>query len=138
MVVLGISITHDGTLSIVKDGENIFSLAEERLNRIKAYIGFPFQSLRYIIENEIIKADEIDKVVISSSVFLKKWAFTYAFELTENKKYYDVQNQKKPSDFYIDDKDYLKIQNDEDCRNYVNDKIKELLISVGINRKSVV
>jgi len=132
MVVLGISITHDGTLSIVKDGENIFSLAEERLNRIKAYIGFPFQSLRYIIENEIIKADEIDKVVISSSVFLKKWAFTYAFELTENKKYYDVQNQKKPSDFFIDDKDYLKIQNDEDCRNYVNDKIKELLISVGI------
>jgi len=132
MVVLGISITHDGTLSIVKDGENIFSLAEERLNRIKAYIGFPFQSLRYIIENEIIKADEIDKVVISSSVFLKKWAFTYAFELTENKKYYDIQNQKKPSDFFIDDKDYLKIQNDEDCRNYVNDKIKELLITVGI------
>ena len=53
MIVLGISITHDGTLSIVKDGKNIFSLAEERLNRTKAYIGFPFQALRYIVDNNI-------------------------------------------------------------------------------------
>ena len=50
MIVLGISITHDGTLSIIKDGENIFSLAEERLNRTKSYIGFPFKALRYVIE----------------------------------------------------------------------------------------
>ena len=40
------------------------------------------------------KPDEIDKVVISSSVFLKEWVFTYAFELTEKKKYYDIKNQK--------------------------------------------
>ena len=70
MIVLGISITHDGTLSVVKNGENIFSIAEERLNRTKAYIGFPFQALRYVVENKIIIPDEIDKVSVSSLVFL--------------------------------------------------------------------
>ncbi len=132
MIVLGISMTHDGTLSIVRDGEHIFSLAEERLNRTKAYVGFPFQALRYVIEKKIIKADEVDRVAISSSVFLKRWAFMYAFELTENKKYYDVQNEKKPNDFYIDDKDYLNIKSEEDCRKYVDIKIKKLLLDVGI------
>ncbi len=135
MIVLGISMTHDGTLSIIKDGEHIFSLAEERINRNKAYIGFPFKALRYVIEKEIIKADEIDVVAIASSVFLKRWAFTYAFELTENKKYYDVQNEKRPSDFYIDDKDYLNVKSDEDCRRYVDNKVKKLLHDYGIEAK---
>ena len=136
MLIIGISISHDGTLSIIKNGENIFSLAEERLNRTKAYIGFPFQALRYVIENEIVKPDEINKVVISSSIFLKKWAFTYAFELTENKKYYDIQNEKQPSDFFIDDKEYLNINSDEDCKNYVDKKIKKLLLGVGIQAQT--
>lgn len=135
MIVLGISMTHDGTLSIIRDGEHVFSLAEERLNRTKAYIGFPFQALRYVIEKKIIKADEVDIVAIASSVFLTRWAFTYAFELTENKKYYDVQNEKKPSDFFIDDEDYLSIKSDEDLRKYVDIKIKKLLLDVGINTK---
>ena len=46
MIILGISITHDGTLTVLKDGVNIFSIAEERLNRTKAYIGFPFLALK--------------------------------------------------------------------------------------------
>ena len=81
---------------------------------------------------KIIKADEVDRVAISSSVFLKSWAFTYAFQLTENKKYYDIQNEEKPSDFYIDDKDFLNIKSDQDCRKYVHIKIKKILCDVGI------
>ena len=46
MNILGISLTHDGTISIIKNGEHFFSIAEERLNRRKAYIGFPFEALR--------------------------------------------------------------------------------------------
>ena len=95
MTVLVISLTHDGTVSIVKDGEHIFSIAEERLNRKKAYIGFPFEGLRYIIKSNIINPNDIDVVAISSSVFIKEWAYTFAFQLTENKTYYDIQNEKK-------------------------------------------
>ena len=99
MIVLGISITHNGTLTILKNGQNIYSIAEERLNRIKAYIGFPFLALEHVVKNKIINPKEINKVAVSSSIFLKEWAFTFAFQLTENKKYYDLQNEKKPRDF---------------------------------------
>ena len=132
MIVLGINISHDSSLSIIKDGEHIFSLAEERLNRIKVYTGFPFLALRYIIENDIVKAEEIDAVAIASAVFSKRWAFTYAFELTENKKYYDTLNERQPNDFFIDDQEYLNIKSKQDCKNYVNSKIKKILSNVGI------
>ena len=132
MIILGISITHDGTLTVLKDGVNIFSIAEERLNRTKAYVGFPFLALKYVVENEIINPKEIDEVAISSSVFLKDWAFIFAFELTENKKYYDLQNKKKPKDFFINDDKYLNIKSDLDCKKYVDKKIKHLLKEVGI------
>ena len=132
MVILGISITHDGTLSVIRDGEHIFSMAEERMNRIKAYIGFPFQVLRYVVKKGIIEPKKVDRVVVSSSVFLKEWAFTYAFQLTEKKKYYDLQNQEKPTDFFIDDEEYLQIYNADDCKKYVDKKIKGLLHEVGI------
>ena len=126
MNILGINITHDGTLSILKNGIHFFSIAEERINRKKAYIGFPFQALNYIIENKIILPSEIDLVTVSSNVFKKEWAFTYAFQLNENKKYYDLQNEKKPNDFFIEDKLYKKI-NDLDCKNYVYQKLKKFL-----------
>ena len=129
MNILGINITHDGTLSILKNGIHFFSIAEERINRKKAYIGFPFQALNYIIENKIILPSEIDLVTVSSNVFKKEWAFTYAFQLNENKKYYDLQNEKKPNDFFIEDKLYKKINTDLDCKNYVYSKIKKILES---------
>ncbi len=135
MTILGISLTHDGTVSIIKNGSHYFSIAEERLNRRKAYIGFPFEGLRYIIDSNIINPSEIDIVAISSCVFLKNWAFTFAFQLTENKMYYDLQNEKKPSDFFIDDNEYLNIKTDKQCKEYVDRKIKKLLESVGIHCK---
>ena len=133
MIVLGISLTHDGTISILENGIHKFSIAEERLNRKKAYIGFPFEGLRYIISSKIISPNKVDVVAVSSSVFIKEWAFTFAFQLTENKTYYDLQNDKKPKNFFIDDDDYLKIKTDEDCRLYVDKKIKKLLKAVGVH-----
>jgi carbamoyltransferase len=132
MVVLGINIGHDGVLSVVKNGEHIFSLAEERLNRIKVYRGFPFLALKYIIENKIVAASEVDRVVIPSAVFLKSWAFNCAFTLTENKTYYNYLHESKPDNFFMDDLDYLEIKSDEDCKKYVDDKLKKLLLDVGI------
>lgn len=132
MIIIGINLTHDGTLTVLKDGQNIFSIAEERLNRVKAYIGFPFKSLKYIVDEKIIDPSNVQKVCVSSSVFLKEWAYTYAFQLNENKKYYDIQNDLKPDDFYMADSNYRLIKNDSGCKNYVHNKINDLLSEVGI------
>ncbi len=90
-------------------------------------------ALRYIVENKIVEVDKVDRVVIPSAVFLKSWAFNYAFTLTENKKYYNYLHEDKPDDFFMDDKEYLKIENDKDLKKYVDSKLKKLLLDVGID-----
>lgn len=132
MIIIGISLTHDGTLTVLKDGVNIFSIGEERLNRTKSYIGFPFKSLRYVIDKKIVEPNDIDIVAISSGTFKKEWARSYAFELTEDKKYYDIQNDKAPSDFFLNDDAWQKVDSDEACKTYVEKKIREILAQSNI------
>lgn len=136
MIILGISASHDGTLTIFKDGKNYFSIAEERLNRIKAYTGFPFMALRYIIENEIISANEIDAIAIDSLAGFdsyKAFVSSYAFVYTEDKMYYDTSNDSKPKDYYVNDEEYKKINDKESCILYVKNKVKKLCNEVGIH-----
>ena len=114
MTIIGITFTHDGTLSVIRDGKHIFSIAEERINRVKCHIGFPFSSLRYVVERGIVKPNEVSAVAVASGVFKKEWARSFALELVEDKKYYDFQNDKPPKDFYINDPEWEKVSSDEE------------------------
>ena len=135
MLIIGISITHDGTICVLKDGVNVFSIAEERLNRIKGYIGFPFLGLDYILKNKIVNPEEVKMISISTSIFKKEYREIFAFQLTKEKSYYDFQNEKKPKNFFINDKSYKKIKNDEQAKLFFENKIKSLFIHHGIDVK---
>jgi carbamoyltransferase len=42
MLILGLNMFHaDASAAILLDGEVVFAIAEERLNRVKHYAGFP-------------------------------------------------------------------------------------------------
>ena len=132
MVIIGISFTHDGTITIVRDGKVAFAIGEERLNRRKSYIGFPFEGLRYVIAEKIITPSEVSLIAIAAGTFSKQWARTFALELTEDKKYYDFQNEKQPGDFFLNDDEWKSIKTDGECRLYVEKKIRELFNAQGI------
>ncbi len=133
MVTLGITLSHDGTLSIVKNGHHIFSIAEERLNRLKSYIGFPFQALRKAIADGHLVPEDVDIVAIPLAKYPRKAAQQFAFITTENKIYYDLQNEMVPKGFSLPDDGWKSIKSDIDCRNYIEGRIRILLNAVGIN-----
>jgi len=136
MAILGISFSHDGSIAVLDDsGKLLFAIGEERLNRIKSYIGFPFMGLAYVIENKIVDPKEITDVVVPLEQFNHKAKETIAFCLTENKTYYDLQNDPKPQNFFIDDNTYLNISNDIEMKNYIIHKISSLLEQYAINAK---
>jgi carbamoyltransferase len=133
MVTLGIVLSHDGTLSIVRDGRYEYSCGEERLNRIKAYIGFPFLALREAVASGRLVPEEVEVVAIPLARYPHKAARTFAFITTEDKVYYDLQNDKIPQSFFLPDDGWRSIKSDDDCRQYVERKVRLLLNSVGIN-----
>jgi carbamoyltransferase len=79
--ILGIHFGHDATVTLMKDGQIIESMSEERLSRIKKYVGFPHLSLKYIKEKYGIET--------FPHVFVNGLEFGgHAFETYEsNKKY---------------------------------------------------
>jgi carbamoyltransferase len=65
MLVLGLNMFHaDASAAIVQDGEIIFAIAEERLNRIKHFGGFPALAVKACLEAAGAKLTDVDHVAV--------------------------------------------------------------------------
>lgn len=64
-VILGINAFHAGASAcLVIDGVPVFAIAEERLNRVKYYGGFPVLSIRACLEFAGLRISDIDHVAV--------------------------------------------------------------------------
>src|SRR5579864_875445 len=65
MLILGLNMFHaDASAAIVQDGEVVFAIAEERLNRIKHYAGFPALAIKACLDFVGAKIADVDHVAI--------------------------------------------------------------------------
>jgi len=65
MLILGLNMFHaDASAAIVQDGEVVFAIAEERLNRIKHYAGFPSLAVKACLDTVGAKITDIDHVAV--------------------------------------------------------------------------
>lgn len=69
MNILGINPSHNATAAILVDGKIIACVSEERFNRKKNYWGFPTESVQFCLKQAKLKPRDIDKVVVSSTIF---------------------------------------------------------------------
>lgn len=72
MYVLGISaFYHDSAACLLRDGDIIAAVQEERFSRIKQDSAFPYASIEYCLEVARISPEEITSVVFYEKPFLK-------------------------------------------------------------------
>jgi carbamoyltransferase len=65
MLILGLNMFHaDASAAILQDGEVVFAIAEERLNRIKHYAGFPALAVQACLAAVGAKITDIDHVAV--------------------------------------------------------------------------
>ena len=70
--IIGISAYyHDSAVALIKDGEIIFAVQEERFSRIKHDSNFPVKSLNYLIEHYNVDLNAVDAVVFYDKPLLK-------------------------------------------------------------------
>ena len=66
MIILGINAYHgDAAAAIIRDGQLIAAVEEERFNRCKHCAGFPAESIRYCLKAASISIEDVDHVGIS-------------------------------------------------------------------------
>jgi carbamoyltransferase len=65
MLILGLNMFHaDASAAIVQDGEVVFAIAEERLNRRKHFGGFPALAVKACLDAVGVKISDIDHVAV--------------------------------------------------------------------------
>src|SRR5258708_18885788 len=64
MLTLGINYSqmHDSSACIVRDGELVFAVAEERISRVKHDAGFPKNAIRACLDFANVRAEHLDEV----------------------------------------------------------------------------
>lgn len=73
MYILGLNLSHNSTACLLKDGEIIGCISEERFNRIKNYSGFPKQAVAYLLKTEHITKNDLDLVVNGGETLTYEW-----------------------------------------------------------------
>jgi carbamoyltransferase len=65
MLILGLNMFHaDASAAIIQDGKVLFAIAEERLNRVKHYAGFPALAIQSCLKAAGAKIGDIDHVAV--------------------------------------------------------------------------
>src|ERR1700691_3085921 len=64
MLTIGVNYSqmHDSSACIVRDGELLYAVAEERISRIKHDAGFPHHAIRASLDFANARADQLDAV----------------------------------------------------------------------------
>src|ERR1051325_195759 len=82
MLILGLNMFHaDASAAIVQDGQVVFAIAEERLNRIKHYAGFPALAVKACLNAVGAKITDVDHVAVgqdSDANLVKKVQYALA------------------------------------------------------------
>src|SRR5438876_11971938 len=66
MYILGINAYHgDAAAAIIRDGQLVAAVEEERFNRFKHCAGFPVESVRYCLKAAGVSIENINHVGIS-------------------------------------------------------------------------
>ncbi len=68
--ILGLNIYHgDSSACLMKNGEIIFAIEEERINRIKHWAGFPIESIKSCLNYENILLADISFIAVNTNPF---------------------------------------------------------------------
>ena len=68
--ILGLNMYHgDSSACILKDGELIFAIEEERLNRIKHWAGFPLLSIKECLKFANISINDLSYISVNTNFY---------------------------------------------------------------------
>ena len=72
--ILGLNAYHaDAAVCLVKDGELVAAVEEERFRRIKHWGGFPTEAIRYCLREAGISIGDVDHVAVNSDNKANRW-----------------------------------------------------------------
>lgn len=95
MIVLGVWDGHDSGASLIIDGKIVSAVNEERFTRRKQEVRFPYNSIKFCLENSSLRSSDIDEIAFASSDVSN--TVSRAFPKVSEDYYYVRRKLKTPS-----------------------------------------
>lgn len=76
MIILGIHDGHNASAALIKDGQLVSAVAEERLSRRKHHYGFPFAAVNAVLAEANVKKADVDKVAMATKSLPPRYFLT--------------------------------------------------------------
>ena len=76
MIVLGLNCGHGAAAALVVDGKVLAAIEEEKLNRVKGYVGFPFAAMDHVLAAGNVDRGDVDRVALGMENVAE---FSYCF-----------------------------------------------------------
>jgi carbamoyltransferase len=76
LLVLGIHFGHGAAAALIGDGRVLAAVEEEKVNRVKGYVGFPFLAVEYVLAVQGKSMADVDRVAVGAENFAE---FSYCF-----------------------------------------------------------
>ena len=93
MYILGIHHGIDATAALIRNGEIIAIVSEERLSRKKLHTGFPYQSIPEVLKIADISASQVDTIAFSFNDYMNGNPLFTNFLLNESGGTIDLENK---------------------------------------------
>jgi len=65
-LILGIHMGHDASLTLLRDGEPVLCMSEEKLSRVKMYYGFPIRTMEFMLNKFNLSPEDFDAVALDT------------------------------------------------------------------------
>ncbi len=131
MYILGIWDGHDSGAAIIKDGEILVAINEERLTRRKLEIKFPYKSIEACLNYLNIQSTDIQEIAVSTSDPAKTLARIVP---STKEEYYALRRRKKDLTFFNFQKKKFKYKLTELKPNYLSSFISKKLVSKELKK----
>lgn len=108
-LILAISVSHNASAALMRNGVIVTAALEERFTRQKNYIGYPKQAIDYCLKSAGVTGDQLDRIAyttVDNPGLLVKAKTTTKFSLRDYREYYGQ-------------KYYQRKFRGEDCTDYL-------------------
>lgn len=92
-IVLGINCGHDATACLLVDGKISAAVAEERLNRNKMHLGFPWMAIKEVLRISEVDPSSLEAVVVPHNAYLNANPFFINRIMRKDVKGVDIGNE---------------------------------------------
>jgi carbamoyltransferase len=95
MIILGVNFSHDSSLTILKNGQIIASIEEEKTSRIKQDFGWPSTACDRLFKEHCIKPEDVDIIAFGGKIYslINKNEIRYRFDKNKSTKNKEIINR---------------------------------------------